>query len=168
VSGPDLDGYACLDAFDRLVEQGQADALAQATWCNGDTRDAKYLSSPKAPLGWGEALYLVGVNHERSGVASYLGIAVHDQQTSAGLASVFGVSLRGSAKAYLPAEIEQRFYVLRIAHACGERPYCLPIGDVPLRHDLSVVVRAYVNPATGVGPASADLLPARVISVPLR
>ncbi|WIA17005.1 hypothetical protein OEZ85_013917 [Tetradesmus obliquus] len=56
-------------------------------WCNGDNRDATYLSAlPMVTLnGPGKVLLVAGVNYVAEGLASYMNVAITDPLSQTGL-----------------------------------------------------------------------------------
>ncbi|KAL6755564.1 hypothetical protein V8C86DRAFT_207396 [Haematococcus lacustris] len=75
--------------------------------------------------------------------------------------------MAGSASKWLEggpyAGLSQFFYVVAYSRNCTGIPYCKEIPttgsrSIPMMRSMILILRAYSNPATGVGPDSAALL----------
>jgi hypothetical protein len=89
------------------------------------------------------------------------------------------LEFKGSAEEYIPHDPMARYLyavqVVRKARAPARDPYCVIVpesGDsvlppfypdvIPLDKPAFIGYRAYLNPATGSGPAYEDIIPDRV------
>eukprot|EP00210_Caulerpa_lentillifera_P006709 g6411.t1 len=147
-----------LDCIERFVDL-----------CNGDNRDAQYLSTyPLMLLDNNEKFaYVVGVNHQVVGLTVYNNIAVSDPERKLGIASMDDKEMYGSADQWLKGTQFEKsssdYYAIRFSRDCKEEKYCIEIPSegpraVPYDQQILVNSRLYVNPETGVGPSEDDVL----------
>jgi hypothetical protein len=146
--------------------------------CNGDNRDAQYLSTyPLMLLDNDEKFaYVVGVNHHVVGLTVYNNIAVSDPERKLGIHSVDDEEMKGSATKWLKGtpfeKSSSSYYAIRFSRACKGEAYCVEIPTVGPRavpYDRQILVnsRLYVNPETGVGPSEEDaVMPHMMIFAP--
>ena len=97
-----------------------------------------------------------------------------------GVAGITDHEYAGSAEQYIPHDPMARYLyavrVVRKARAAARDPYCVVVpelGDseaapfypdvIPLDKPARIGYRAYLNPATGAGPAYEDIIPDRAI-----
>jgi hypothetical protein len=147
------------------------DCIASGTRCLGDNRDAAYLVSAPLLLSADASDFVVvyGVDHERTGKASYINLTLYDQAHLAGAVAVVGDALVGSAGAYLGADdpAASVLYVHKFARACGGEPFCDEVPTdfpgLPLDGTGLFIERAYLEPPTRVGPAPDELEPPRLL-----
>ncbi len=102
-----------------------------------------------------------------------------------GVVSMTNHEYAGSAEAYLPGDPMARYLyairVVRTARAAAQDPYLVVVPEsgspatapfypdvIPLDRPAMIGYRAYLNPATGAGPAYEDLIPDRAIWFKLR
>lgn len=113
---------------------------------------------------------VLGVNHTRTGKASYSNVAIHTVEHALGLTSVEDPDLVGTARGFLPDHPQvDDLYAWVLARDCT--PHVgLPCTEVPtgcpgveLADGLFLGFRAYLEPATGAGPLPWELLPERVL-----
>ncbi len=137
--------------------------------CLGDNRDTHYVTGlATAPLEEGTDLYVIGVDHARSGKATYVSVAVMDSVTLAGTGSVSGDELVGSASRHGG---DDSLFVVRVTRgACEPGEACLSVPSagwpsIPLDHDIRIIVRPYLDPATAARPEPSELVLSRVVSV---
>ncbi|KAG2484107.1 hypothetical protein HYH03_017059 [Edaphochlamys debaryana] len=158
-----------LSSLDPPVDWGLQCKQQLIDYCNGDNRDATYISAfPYVTMRRpGSRALLVGAHHVMTGIASYMSIAITDPAQRLGLAAFDTMELYGSAAPYLrgtPYEaLAPYFYVASFARDCTGVPHCklIPTSgprSAPLTRPLLVTLRAYSNPETGVGPDPDDLL----------
>jgi hypothetical protein len=140
----------------------------------GDNPDAAYLMTGDFTFESDEDFCVVyGVNHTRSGKATYSNVVLYAKPWLAGIASIYDRSFEGSAEGYVPAEVADPddFYVFKLA-----RPgWALADGhtvEVPAStgnprgrcygadagQPLFCAFRAYMEPETGTGPAYSELI----------
>jgi hypothetical protein len=146
----------------------------------GYGRDANYWASPWFDLPADGFAIVYGVDHAATGKATYSSANVYLHQTlAAGVSSADSADFAahpGTASYYLPGEPGiDKFYVWKVARNCNGEPACLEAKllhpehiaacatkiapDAPVR----VAFRQYVEPATKIGPADAELLYDRAI-----
>ncbi|KXZ47100.1 hypothetical protein GPECTOR_38g337 [Gonium pectorale] len=151
-----------LGALDPPIDWGLQCLQQMIDYCNGDNRDATYLSSfPYVTLNRpNSSALIVGANHAMTGTATYINIALSDPAFDSS-------EMAGSALPYLtstPYELYAPYlYVVKYARNCGGQPYCKDVPtdgprSAPLGRNLVATLRAYTSPATGVGPHADDLL----------
>ncbi|GBF96219.1 hypothetical protein Rsub_08764 [Raphidocelis subcapitata] len=174
--------------FDLMGVDWGADCLSRGLdFCNGDNRDATYVTSwPLVTLGRpGQRLVLAGVNHATAGLAAFGNVALTDPLQRRGLSAFDDTAMPGSADAFLEgtpyAWAAPLLFAVTYAHDCAGIPHCKELrpggaadnGTRPAAPaapslgaaaraafaPLLLVERSYVNPATGVGPGGAALLP---------
>eukprot|EP00042_Codosiga_hollandica_P053524 m.702997 g.702997 ORF g.702997 m.702997 type:complete len:481 (-) comp58714_c0_seq7:1390-2832(-) len=109
-------------------------------------------------------ILMVGIIHNQTPapMASYTNIVVYDVLKQMGVAAFMDDVITGSAQQY--GVYTNAFYAFKFARTCGHsEQYCYAVPTtfpgVPLDYPLTFVERAYVNPATNVGPDPAQLLP---------
>ncbi len=145
----------------------------------GYGRDANYWASPWFDLPAGSFAIAYGVDHAATGKATYSSVNVYlDPTLTAGIASADSADFAanpGTASSFLPGEPGiDKFYVWKVARNCSGQPACLEAkmdaGHVNVcapkitpDAQVDIAFRQYVEPATGVGPADAELLYERVI-----
>lgn len=151
------------------IEWGLDCVLGETDFCNGDNRDALYVSTyPLLTLDTADKFaYVVGINHRVAGMTMYNNIAVSDPIARMGVASVDDEEIYGSAAEFLKGtefeHLEHNLYAIRFARDCRGMKYCTVIPSeggrkVALDTQILVAQRLYVNPLTGVGPSSEDIL----------
>ncbi len=150
----------------------------------GDTRDALYFAAGYLPeydstnrltLADDEFLVVYGANHVETGKATYMNINVYASETAKlTLGSIDDRSFTNNTAApYLPADDPSAnlMYAYKISRSGVAEPNCLQLSAPPdctrLTLDsstlLGVFTRIYLEPATKVGPAPAEILYDRVI-----
>ncbi|GLI64073.1 hypothetical protein VaNZ11_007237, partial [Volvox africanus] len=158
-----------LGALDPPVDWGLQCLEQLIDYCNGDNRDVTYVSSfPYVTLNRPNSIALVvGVHHVRTGLASYISIALSDPTQRLGLQAFDGSQLQGSADSYLKntpyEEYSPYLFVAMFARNCSGMQRCNEIPtdgprSTPLGRNMVATLRAYTNPVTGVGPDPDDLL----------
>ncbi|HNQ78586.1 MAG TPA: hypothetical protein PKJ37_02255 [Acidobacteriota bacterium] len=147
----------------------------------GDSSDSPYIGT-KEPFTLSDDpddfLVLYGVNHEKSGKATYHNVNIYQEPKMCGVASAFShcygsplcTPFGGSAASYLPGDHDQeKLYVLKVSRHCNGEPYCLevPTGGcgvgAALDAPLLAFVRSYVEPRTHGGPSYTELVYDRAI-----
>lgn len=151
------------------IEWGLDCVAGETDFCNGDNRDALYLSTyPLLTLDTADNFaYVVGINHRVANMTMYNSIAVSDPIARMGVASVDDEEIYGSAEEFLKdtefKSIHHNLYAIRFSRDCRGMKYCTEIPSeggrkVALDTQILVAQRLYVNPLTGVGPSSEDVL----------
>jgi hypothetical protein len=143
-----------------------------------DNRDATYLKTPSFQFDSDDDFAIVyGVNHDTTGKTIYNNNVFYGQQLLNGVASVFSSIFPGTASAFFPAGYEgaSRYYVCKMARkqsSPGENCVIIPYSTgnpdgkafgVDNNQDAFVACRAYIEKATGIGPAYSELCADRVI-----
>ncbi|MBF0477370.1 MAG: hypothetical protein HQK59_16420 [Deltaproteobacteria bacterium] len=152
-----------LDAFQRNV-----DTL-------GESRDTVYLRNEgNFNLADDEFLIVYGVNHEATGKATYASFTVYDVCKACGVEGENSRMLAGSALDYftgnpnIPTHVD-KLYAWKVARDCKGDPHCTTVqtGGCPLAIEktgqMFIGFRAYVEPATKIGPAFTEIIFDRVI-----
>jgi hypothetical protein len=100
-----------------------------------------------------------------------------------GVVDITSHAFARSAEHYIPRDPMARYLyavrVVRPARANPRDPYCVVVPDqgvagplfpdaIPLNKPAMIGYRAYLNPATGAGPAYEDLIPDRAILFKLK
>lgn len=158
------------------------DCIANYEPCNADNQDALYRKEKiDFPLRltsdpdnfW----YFIGVNHRKTGKATYTNHSVYHARLAAGVASIKDDYAEGSAAYYAEAYASgldignyDDFYVFRVARNCTPEelklgycvkvPYPEPGNLVGVTDDdlLFTMSRSYVEPTSGVGPIPSELI----------
>lgn len=145
-------------------------------FCSGEIRDRYYARVPGTTLpDDGSFIVALGVNHERTGKASYANVSVETVENQIGLEAVESDRFVGSARAFVPGDPQvDDLYAVVVARDCA--PFdglpCMAVATtcpgVPLDEPLVIDFRAYLEPATGSAPIGSELVRDRAIKfVPL-
>lgn len=133
--------------------------MENLTPCNGDCRDTPYMGNAFRLGDAPEAIIVVGRNHEKSGKAAYVNITSTRSISATAFYSVVMRDLIGSADIYLPDHPDRdNLWQMKFARQCHGEPFCYEITEEQIPKDdiLAVLVRAYLEPATGT---SAKVFP---------
>lgn len=156
-----VDGYRCIDRFNYYLRTGDVESMENDRWCAGDTRDTAYIASMVVQLGTNEAAVVYGINHVKSEMATYMNLSINDVKTSKGLVAMLNYEMEKSALEYL--EDTEDLYAVRVDRDCTGKSFCL---EIPAEIDEAMlVIRAYLNPATAVGPAYDDIVLPRYVKI---
>lgn len=140
----------------------------------GESRDTVYLRNEGTfRLADDEFLVVYGVNHEATGKATYANFAIYDTCKTCPYAGESSRRFAGSAGDYLsgtraPASVNL-LYAWKVARHCGSDPHCteVPTGEcmegIAPDAEMFAGFRAYVEPATAIGPAFVELYYDRVL-----
>ena len=148
------------------------DAVQEELYVAGESRDTSYLRCDTLTLGDDpdEFIIVYGVNHAASGKATYSDCSFYGEAGWNGVAGIYSTEYAGSAEPYLPGNpLAKYLYVCKFARSCDSETVCaaVPTGPgaygVELDEPAFVAFRAYIEPATKVGPAYSELLYDRVI-----
>jgi hypothetical protein len=160
---------------DLMVTDGALDpyeCIAMERFCAGDNRDTIYPAAGPFRLQAGDSLYVLGVDHEATGKATYASASVYAIDHLVGLRAVTSREWAGSAEPWLPGDPDaSQLFAWRIARDCTGDPACLtiPVGTCPdgaaLDAFLALAFRAYVEPTTFTSPDSTTLVRERVLLV---
>ncbi|MBK8595309.1 MAG: hypothetical protein IPN83_06905 [Holophagales bacterium] len=168
----------------------KGDDLRPATWLEesfvglqrdidvlGESRDTVYLRNEGTfSLADDEFAIVYGVNHERTGKATYSNFAVYDACNACPYASESSRRFAGSAIDFFPDPKARpthvdSLYAWKVARNCGGDPNCTTV-PVPVdgcgqgiakAGQMFVGFRAYVEPETKIGPAFSELYYDRVV-----
>ena len=170
----------------RVLLENPYVGLQRGLFLMGATRDTNYLSTyPNFKLrdDSGEFLIVYGVNHHKTGKATYASISVYaDARRWFGVATEFDKDFGDSARQYLgPADPDaDLLYAIKVARDCTGEPYCLEVTAPEFKDingqpytctpplvmneaDMFLLFRAYMEPATKVGPDANELVYDRAI-----
>jgi len=148
------------------------DAVQRGLYVAGESRDTIYLRSNTFTLGDdpNEFVIVYGVNHAASGKATYSNCSFYGEAGWNGVAGIYSTEYAGSAEQYLPDNpLAKYLYVCKFARSCGSEKTCVVVPTGPKAHGVKldepafVAIRAYLEPATRVGPAYTELLYDRAI-----
>ena len=176
-------GYTATELTTRIWLNEWLDGIQRRENLLGENRDTSYLCSENFKLqdSSDEFLIIYGVNHEVWGKATYSNFSVYHYDKKLGIVGKHSRALADSAYDYIPKDPNDPYYdpnapylyAWKVARACSQNdPKCLqiklpervqPCNLVDLNKDLFVAFRAYVEPATKVGPYWYELLYDRVI-----
>ncbi len=167
-------GVVAINASTTALELTGSECIVDGTNCWGDNRDAAYYRNITGRrLGDDDYFIVFGVNHEAAGKAIYSNISIYYLEMLLGIDAITSQELAGSTHAYLPEDSAFRddLYVVEVRRDCEGAPYCLEVPllekdenglivtpGLPEDATAVFVERAYVDPATGVGPAPEELL----------
>ncbi len=148
------------------------DAVQTETYVAGESRDTVYLRSDTLTLGddQDEFVIVYGVNHAATGKATYANCNFYGEAAWNGVTGIFSTEYAGSAEPYLPGNpLSKYLYVCKFARSCGAEKTCVSVPTGPKAHGVGmdepafIGFRAYMEPATRVGPINTELLYDRVI-----
>ncbi len=148
------------------------DAVQTETYVAGESRDTVYLRSDTLKLGNGpdEFVLVYGVNHTIAGKATYANCNFYGEKGWNGVAGIYSTEYAGSAEQYLPGNpLAKYLYVCKFARNCDNDKNCVTVPTGPgafgvgLDEPAFIGFRAYLEPATRVGPINTELLYDRVI-----
>ena len=149
------------------------DCIMQQKNCIGDCGDALYTDgneplltasgsatvTPDGPdfgLDFGDSIVVVGLQHSRTGKASYNNVAVYDVKRALGILAVMDVELQGSAQFFgFSSPNADKFVAHAFARKCPQvlQQHCTNVPfdfpGLPWGERLTVVERAYVDPHSG-------------------
>jgi hypothetical protein len=151
------------------------DALQRDVDVLGESRDTVYLRTQGTfNLDDDDFLVIYGANHEATGKATYANFAIYDPCKACGIAGENSRHMAGSALDYVGANNPKvphvdALYAWKVARDCGSDPRCttVPPGTCPSQSNAGaqffIGFRAYVEPATKIGPAFTEVIFDRVI-----
>jgi hypothetical protein len=141
----------------------------------GESRDTVYLRTEGTfTLGDDDFLIIYGTNHETTGKATYANFAVYDPCKACGIAGENSRRMAGSALDYVGSANPKvphvdELYAWKVARDCGSDPRCTTVppgtcaGQSNADSQFFIGFRAYVEPATRIGPAFTEIILDRVI-----
>jgi hypothetical protein len=148
------------------------DAVQTETYVAGESRDTVYLRSDTLTLGDNpdEFVVVYGVNHAATGKATYANCNFYGEAAWNGVAGIYSTEYGGSAEPYLPGNpLAKYLYVCKFVRSCGSEKNCVAVPTGPKAHGVQldepafIGFRAYLEPATRVGPVNTELLYDQVI-----
>jgi len=148
------------------------DAVQRGVFVAGESRDTIYMRSDPFTLGDdpNECVIAYGVNHAASGKATYANLSFYGEALWNGVAGIYNIDYAGTAEPFLPDNpLAQYLYVVKFVRTSNTDKGCVvvPTGPGVLGigyNELAFIgFRAYLEPATKVGPNSTELLYDRVI-----
>jgi len=148
------------------------DAVQRGLYVAGESRDTIYLRCDTFTLGDDpdEFAIVYGVNHAATGKATYANCNFYGEAGWNGVAGIYSTEYEGSAEEYLPGNpLAKYLYVCKFARSCNSEKTCVVVPTGPKAHGVGldepafIGFRAYMEPATKVGPAYTELLYDRVI-----
>lgn len=117
-----------------------------------------------------------GINHQKTGKAVYSGVSLVDWRNKVSPVSFKNSQMPGSVDSYLDSQIDSstadKLYAWKIARpgSCSDDdPYCQEIvnddctNGVDDEDQIAFIFRAYLEPATAIGPATNEVIMDRVI-----
>jgi hypothetical protein len=143
------------------------DAVQTETYVAGESRDTVYLRSDTLTLGNdpNEFVIVYGVNHAATGKATYANSTFYGEAAWNGVTGIYNTEYAGSAEQYLPGNpLAKYLYVCKFARSCGSEKACVSVPTGPKAHGVGldepafIGFRAYMEPATRVGPINTELL----------
>lgn len=136
----------------------------------GDLSSRIFLRSPKEVMPSGSFAIAFGVNHQRSGKATYSSFAVQAYEHNVGLAAVESDEMPGSARAFLPGHpLVDDLYAVVVSRDCGDFPgaLCIEVNTgcpgVEEDEELYIMARLYVDPISGAAPLESEILLDRAV-----
>ncbi|KAG1662445.1 hypothetical protein FOA52_004026 [Chlamydomonas sp. UWO 241] len=120
-----------------------------------------------------KVLWLLGVNHVHTGTATYINIALVDALGRQGIDAFQDTELVGSADFLMAdgpyANLSRYFFAVRFSRDCEGLSYCKTVPmegprSLSLSRPALIILRAYINPLTGVGPDATALLNFRTVT----
>ncbi|MDD5311914.1 MAG: hypothetical protein PHO26_02610 [Dehalococcoidia bacterium] len=152
--------------------QESYEAVQTETYVAGESRDTVYTRCDTLKLADNpdEFIIVYGVNHAATGKATYANCTFYGEAGWNGVAGIYSTEYEGTAEAYLPGNPMAKYlYVCKFARNCGTEKACVTVPTGPgafgveLDEPAFIGFRAYLEPATKVGPAYPELLFDRVI-----
>ncbi|MCB0383899.1 MAG: hypothetical protein KDD43_00795, partial [Bdellovibrionales bacterium] len=144
--------------------------------CAGDNHDALYTRDTGVitPKNLKDFVLVIGVNHQKTGKASYINHSVYDLKKMAGIVAISDPGLTEASAIYHAgldpqswrAKLYKNVYAYMISYDCSGRSFCLqipaptesdPIGLEP-GSPFVVVGRSYLEPQSKVRPAASELI----------
>jgi hypothetical protein len=169
-------GYEPTEFITKIWLNEWLDGIQRKENILGEIRDTSYLRTTTDFMladDPDEFLIIYGVNHQATGKATYSSFSVYQEDKDLGISAVNSPVFAGSAMDYIPNNDNAPYlYAWKAARNCGNDPQCLkielpeylqPCTAVDLNLPLFVGFRAYLEPATAVGPNPAELLYDQVI-----
>ncbi|MCA6217118.1 hypothetical protein KGA65_11255 [Ideonella sp. B7] len=155
----------------------------QGVVCNGDNPDAIYLQDAYqyTPAKLKDKILVVGVDHVKSGKATYTSDSVVNLANNTGVVAINNTTLSGSALKMAgitdPSDpryaLYSQLYAMTISYDCTGEPVCLtipqptadnPVG-VPFGTNMKITARTYLDPVTKTRPLAQELILERAFTL---
>lgn len=180
-------GYAAEEYETKVWIPEGRDCIDQKMACIGENHDTIYLRMPGSTTDYPVAgpklftlsddpedfLIVYGVNHVMMNKALYHSISAYGNERLNGIVTITDARFAGSAANYIPEdENADKLFVVKVSRDCstettdpcleiptGECPFAdLDNYGAPMDAELFLVVRAYVDPTTMVGPSPEETI----------
>lgn len=168
-----------------LIKLSGPDCIKNQINCLGDSQDTdSYRAIPAVELGLRDVMIVTGVNHNETGNATYVSLAVSKSEILQGIASV---SQTGAGAGFVAGELKGsvddflaqtnlpksdgliankgKLYIHLFARDCTGLPSCttISVDDLPLDQRVGLVQRAYLRPGNTVGADPEVMLSPNVV-----
>lgn len=141
------------------------ECLEDGEFCHADTPDRfNWLTNPFLLDEPGEFVVVFGVNHERTGKATYANVALIEQAHQIGFAGFDSRQMVGSALFYLPNEpMVDDLYAYTLSRDCTAHPEpCVEIPSScpgpPVGVSMRLNMRAYLEVESGTAPHEDEMV----------
>jgi len=190
-------GYQTREYETRVWIPEGRECIEQNMECIGENHDTVYLRMPGSITDYpvaGPELFILsndpddflivyGVNHVKTQKAVYHSVSVYGNDRLNGIVTLTNRIFEGSTVFLLPNDPNaDKLYAIKVARTClgNENIPCLevPTGGCPVDdlnnygaapdQELFLVVRAYVDPETGVGPSPDEIIFDQTIHLTVR
>lgn len=137
--------------------------------CTGDIRDRFVAITLPLLLASDEFLVVFGVNHARTGKATYASAAVQSIAGQRGIEAISSAEMPGTAATYLPGHpLLDDLYAWTVARSCAGLPEpCTELAaecpGIAYDETFKVTVRAYLEPATGAAPLPTEMVGDQIV-----
>jgi hypothetical protein len=147
-------------------------AITDGVRISGNNRDTTYLYTDQFKLENEEDDFVIvyGVNHVMTEKATYANFSVYGVDAWNGIGAVDNNQFQGTAKNYIPDHPKAGYYyVWKIERRCLTDSNCFQVlrgrkgYGIELNDQVMIAFRAYLEPATKVGPLYEELLKDRAI-----
>ncbi|MBI1824777.1 MAG: hypothetical protein HY287_14030 [Planctomycetes bacterium] len=147
--------------------------LQQMIPCFADCHDTPYLGTVEKLGPPPDAIIVAGINYELDNQAEYVNITVTRISDQTAFYSVVMRDLIGSADEYIPNDPDRgSVWQVKFSRNCRGEPFCFEVtqDQVPSNEWMTIVVRAYLQPATQTSPKAlpaqdSEIIYPRVIKV---
>lgn len=137
----------------------------------GEVHDTLYLATDDFRFMKNDLVVVFGVNHTKTGKAVYANVSCYGAEYSNGIGGVTNEMYERTASDYIPGhENSDKFYVWKFARfQFDEQTFVVPpntnmdFTGIDYGDKTFVAFRAYIDNATGVGPASWETIHDEVI-----
>jgi hypothetical protein len=165
------EGYNCLENLVKAMADNRDTVYISPGY---DTRTEKPFQDLTLKEGSGEFYVAYGVIHPKMNKATYSNISVMGWQRRAAPVMISNPDMVGSAQYYLGPDADpataDKIYAFKIARPGGYsgESFCKEIGygcgtGIASDEDIALIFRAYLEPATKVGPAWGEIILDRIL-----